>query len=151
MNRNTLILAILAFIVVALATPFQVLGLPLAPIAALVIGAYAGWRTARFHVEGAASWGAKAGAIVGIGALLGSIVVLVVLATALGSQTGIQEYIRASEPHPEARIPVEAIAPLAAAGGALTGLLLGLGDLVLSAIGGLFAAVIYNRQHPAGV
>ena len=151
MNRTTLILAILAFIIVALATPFQVVGLPLAPLTALLIGALAGWRAARLHVEGAAAWGVKAGAIVGVGALLGSIVVLVVLATALGSQGSIQDYIRASEPHPEARIPVEAIAPLAAAGGAVTGLLLGLGDLVLSAIGGFFAALIYNRQHPAGV
>lgn len=151
MNRSTLMLAILAFILVALATPFQIVGLPLAPIAALVIGAVAGWRAARLHLEGAAGWGAKAGAIVGVGALLGSIIVLVVLATALGSQTGIQEYIRASEPHPAARIPVEAITPLAAAGGAVTGLLLGLGDLVLSAIGGFFAALVYNRQHPAGV
>ena len=43
MNRNTFILAISAFVVVALATPFQLLDVPLAPVAALVLGAIAGW------------------------------------------------------------------------------------------------------------
>lgn len=56
---------------------------------------------------------------------------------------------RPAEPHPEARIPLAWIAPLAGAGGLLGGLLLGLGNLALAAIGALAAAALRNGSGPA--
>jgi hypothetical protein len=141
-------LATLAFIVIALTTPFQLVGIPLAPILALVVGAFAGWWVARERGSGAAERGAKAGAIAGTGALLGSIVGLAVLALVIGNIPEVQDAIRSSEPHPEARIPTGMIAPLAALGGIIGGFVLGLLDLVLAAAGGLAAALIYGRNHP---
>jgi hypothetical protein len=151
MTRNTIILATLAFIVVALATPFEVLGIPLASVAALAIGAVAGWWISKARGEGSAAQGVSAGVIAGSGALLGSIVGLAVLALVIGNIPEVQEAVRASEPHAEARIPTSLIAPLAALGGVIGGFVLGLVDLALSAIGGLVAALIYGRQHPVTV
>jgi hypothetical protein len=104
MTRNTIILATLAFIVVALATPFEVLGIPLASVAALAIGAVAGWWISKARGEGSAAQGVSAGVIAGSGALLGSIVGLAVLALVIGNIPEVQEAVRASEPHAEARI-----------------------------------------------
>jgi len=151
MTRNTLILVALAFIVVALATPFELVGIPLASLAAIVLGAIAGWQVSKARGEGTAARGAAAGAWAGVGALLGSIVGLAVLALVIGIIPEIQDAIRASEPHPEARIPPSLIAPLAALGGVIGGFVLGLVDLAFSAVSGLVAALIYNRQHPATV
>lgn len=149
MDRTTLLLALLTFIVVALATPVQILGLPLAPIAGLIIGMYAGWRAARGHIPSGAGDGLRAGALVGLGALLGSVIALTVMAAVIGSLPGVQDAVRLSEPHPEARIPVEMIAPLAALGGVVGGLALGLVELALAALGGAAGALIYTQRHPA--
>ena len=151
MTRDTLILVALAFIVVALATPFELVGIPLASLAAIVLGAIAGWWTSKARAEGSAVRGAKAGAIAGVGALLGSIIGLAVLALVIGNIPAVQEAVRASEPHPEARIPTSLIAPLAALGGVIGGFVLGLVDLALSAVSGLVAALIYGCKHPTTV
>ncbi len=151
MDRATLILSLMAFILVALATPFQLVGVPLAPIVAVVMGAVAGWWTLRIHREQGAAQGARAGALVGVAALLGAVVALGVIALGVGSLPAVQDYVRASEPHPEARIPVELITPLATVGGVMTGFVLGVGDLILSALAGWVAALLYRRGHAASV
>src|SRR5688572_18180767 len=132
MNRNTFILALVAFVIVAVATPFELAGIPLAPLAALVIGATAGWWVVRPQDEDAPVNGVKAGAAAGVGAMLGSIVGLALLALWIGNIPEVQAYIQNSEPHPEARIPSEWIAPLGALAGVAVGFIVGLFDLVLS-------------------
>jgi hypothetical protein len=151
MNRSTFILALLAFVIVAVATPFQIFGIPLAPFAALVIGAAAGWWVARSPYEDSAVSGAKAGAMVGLAALLGSIVGLAVLAYFFGNIPEVQQYIQASEPHPEARIPLDWIAPLGALAGVVVGLILGLFDLALSALAGWIAGIFHRQNDPARI
>jgi hypothetical protein len=147
MNRNTIIMASLAFVIVALATPFQLLGVPLAPLAALVIGAAAGWLVSRRSGESAAGSGARAGAIVGAGALLGSVVGLAVLALFVGNIPEVQAYVQTSEPNPEARIPTDWVAPLGALAGVVVGFLVGLFDLALSAVAGWIAGVFRGQSR----
>ena len=151
MNRNTMILATLSFIIVALATPFELFGVPLAPLAALVLGAGAGWWIAGARRGQAAENGAKAGALVGVGALLGSIVGLAVLALWIGNIPEVQTFVQNSEPHPEARIPNEWVAPLGALAGVVVGLGAGLFDLVLSVVAGWVAGAVYGRNHAAHI
>lgn len=90
MNRNTIILACLALVLVALTTPFQLLDIPVAPFVAVVFGAIAGWWVARSHIGSPAATGAKAGAVVGTAALVGSIVGLAVLAFFMGNIPEVQ-------------------------------------------------------------
>lgn len=149
MNRNAVLLAVLAFFAVALATPFELFGVPLAPLAALVLGAIAGWSvyTERREVtRDTSGLGARAGIIVGIGALLGSIVGLAVLALWIGNIPEVQAYVQASEPHPEARIPVDWIAPLGALAGVIVGFLAGLLELALAAGAGWIAGLLHQNQ-----
>jgi hypothetical protein len=148
MNRNTFILALVAFVVVALTTPFQLAGVPLAPFAALVIGAVAGWWVVRPQEGDAPVHGVKAGTAVGVGALLGSIAGLAVLALWMGNIPEVQAYIQNSEPYPEARIPTEWIAPLGTLAGVIIGFVVGLFDLALSAIAGLVAGAIHGGSQP---
>lgn len=150
MNRNVLVLALLALVGVALTTPFQLLGIPIAPFVALVFGAIAGWWVVTSRSESPAADGAKAGAIVGTAALLGSVIGLAVLAFFVGNIPEVQSYVQSSEPHPEARIDTEWIAPLGALAGVVVGLMVGLLDLVLSVIAGWIAGVIHGQGHPAG-
>jgi uncharacterized membrane protein YeaQ/YmgE (transglycosylase-associated protein family) len=150
MNRNTLILALLALIIVALTTPFQLLDIPVAPFVALILGAIAGWWVARSRTESPAAMGAKAGAIVGTAALIGSIIGLAVLAFFVGNIPEVQSYVQSSEPHPEARIDTEWIAPLGALAGVVVGFIVGVFDLILSAVAGWIAGVIYGQAHHVG-
>jgi hypothetical protein len=147
MKRNTIILALLAFVIVALTTPFQLFDFPLAPVAALALGAIAGWWLSDTRGDYSVS-GAKAGAIVGLGALLGSIVGLAVLALWVGNIPEVQTFVQNSESHPEARIPTEWIAPLGALAGVVVGFIVGLFDLALSAVAGWIAGVIHGYNHP---
>ena len=112
----------------------------LAPLTALVVGAAA--TRVRLH-EGQATLGpaVSAALIVGLGALVASVAAAVLLGFALGSDPAVQELVRASEPHPEARLPYAWIAPLAATLGGFAGLALGLCNLALAAFGGLLAAL----------
>jgi len=146
MNRNTLILAVSAFVIVALATPFQFFDVPLAPVAALMFGAIAGWWMLNSKSEHTAVDGLKAGAIVGVGALLGSVVGLAVLALFVGNIPEVQAYIQNSEPHPEARIPTEWIVPLGALAVIIVGFVMGLFDLAASAVAGLVAGALRARS-----
>jgi hypothetical protein len=148
MNGNTWLLAALAFVIVALATPFQLLDVPLAPIAALVLGAVAGWWVANRRGEHTAGSGVQAGALVGLGALLGSIFGLAVLALWIGNIPEVQTFVQNSEPHPEARIPTEWVAPLGALAGVVVGFIVGLFDLLVAAVAGGVAGAIYHYNHP---
>jgi hypothetical protein len=147
MNRNTLVLTLLAFVIVALATPFQLFDVPLAPVAALVFGAIAGWWMLNNRGEHTATEGFKAGAIVGVGAMLGSVVGLALLALFVSNIPEVQAYIQNSEPHPQARIPSEWIAPLGALAGVIVGLIMGLFDLADSAVAGLVAGALSANSH----
>jgi hypothetical protein len=149
MNRTTMILAALALIAVAVATPFQLFNVPLAPVVALVFGAIAGWWLAATRGEHTAQSGVQAGGIVGLAALLGSIIGLAVLALWVGNIPEVQTFVQNSEPHPEARIPTEWIAPLGALAGVVVGFFAGLFDLALSALAGWAAGALYGYNHPA--
>ena len=148
MNRNTFLLAVLALVAVCLATPLQLLGIPLAPIVALVLGAIAGWWISSVRGRGTAEGGVVSGAIVGLGALIGSIIALAVVALFIGNIPEVQQLIQSSEPHPEARLPSNLIAPLALLSGVLGGFMLGIADMVLAALSGMIAGVIYGHRHP---
>jgi hypothetical protein len=111
-----------------------------APLAALLIGAGAAW-WARSTAPSSLGRSAAAGAVTGIGALLASMVAFTILGFAFGSSPEIQEFVRTSEPDPEARIPYPWIAPLGAVFGVLVGLGFGLLNLVLATIGGVLVGL----------
>jgi hypothetical protein len=141
MSRNWL-WAAGAFGLVLVATLVPGVGPPLlAPVAALGIGAAAAW-SRRHAAYGTLGQAAGAGLVAGVGGLLASLAVFTVLGFVLGGDPAVQEFVRASEPHPEARLPYGWIAPLGAALGGFVGLGVGLANLALSAIGGLVAGML---------
>ena len=153
MARVGLIMALVAFIAVALTTLIPLVGSFLvAPLTALLVGAGAGWWASKVLGYGTAGRGAGAGAIAGIGALLGSVIGLVVLGAILGNsaefqrnfQQGIEE---ARQQNPGAAVPNINARTIAAAGGGVAGFCFGLVDLFLSTIGGLIAGLIYGRNR----
>jgi hypothetical protein len=146
MTRTLYVLTFAAFFVAALTSVVQLVDVPLAPLAALVLGAIAGRQAAR-TVPGHISpvW---AGAVVGVGALLGAVLGMAAPAIWIGSLPDVQAFVQASEPHPEARLPFELIAPLAGLTGILIGLILGVGNLLAAALGGLIAGAL---TPPRGV
>jgi hypothetical protein len=147
MTRTLYILAFAAFVLVALTTAFQIVDVPLAPGVALIFGALAGWQAAR--TAPAQISPLRAGAVVGVGALLGAVLGLAAPAILIGSLPGVQEFVQASEPHPEARLPFELIAPLAGLAGGVVGVILGVGDLLAAALGGLIAGALTRRRGAA--
>ena len=148
MFESRLSTAVVAVVVVGAASLVPGLGFfILAPLAALLIGAVAAYRTASRTDYSSTSAGLGSALSAGFGALLGTAVFIAVAALALGSVPEIQEFVRASEPHVEAQIPYEWIAPLAAVLGAFVGLLLGLMNLCVAAVGGLIGALV-GAQRP---
>ncbi|MHB1133510.1 MAG: hypothetical protein ACYC4L_14155 [Chloroflexota bacterium] len=139
MEGSSLRVATYSFLIVGALSLVPGVGMfGLAPLAAAVIGGYVAWRAARH--SGSASRGTALAVTAGLGAMLGTAVFLAVAATVLGSLPAVQDLIRASEPHPEARLPYEWIAPVAAMGGVVVGLLLGFGNLVLAAFAGFISS-----------
>jgi hypothetical protein len=136
-----------AFAVVLGATFVPLIGADiLAPGAALGIGVAAAWwllRTPGHTVTQATALAAIAGA----GALVASVMAFVLLGTVLGNMPAIQELIRNSEPHPEARVPYEWIPGLAAGLGGLVGLGIGIVNLLLATLGGLIGALVISPQR----
>jgi hypothetical protein len=131
--------AIVAFVVVGVASLVPEVGLfGLGPLAALVIGAVAGYQAA----SSSGSSGVRAGVTAGIGALIGTTLFVAVASLILGGDAAIQDFVRASEPNPEARVPYEWIQPLAAVLGIFVGLVVGVVNLIASAIGGFVATLI---------
>lgn len=139
--------ATLALVLVALVTPFQFVGILLAPTVALLIGAAAGWSDAKAY-RGARTGHINTGTCVGVGALLGSMIGLALLALFISTFPEVQPYIQAIESNQEARIPANLIAPLAAVCGLIGGFVLGLIDLILAMLGGRVAVFLYQRSHP---
>ena len=151
MKRIGFNLAIVAFVVVALVSLIPFLGsFVIAPLVVLGIGAMAGRQAAAAASSHEANEGAKAGSIVGIGALIGSVIGLTILVMFVANIPAVQEYIRTSEPHPEARIPYEWMVPAGGVMGAVTGFFVGLFDFVVALVGGLLAGAVYghNRRVP---
>jgi uncharacterized membrane protein YeaQ/YmgE (transglycosylase-associated protein family) len=112
------------------------------PIIALLIGVIAGWLAYQQRTDQRTNCGARAGIWAGVGALIGTTVVGAALLAIAGADPVIQEFVRNSEPHPEARIPYEFIAPLAAGVGALLGSIAGLYSLGAAIVGGLLVDLV---------
>ena len=166
MARVGLIMAAVAFIVVALTSLIPLVGAFLvAPLAALAIGAGAGWWASKVLGGGSAGRGAGAGAITGVGALFGSVVGLALLAAMFGNSVGnnpdfqqqLQQGIEdAQEQNPDPQAPdieipeISGGAVTGAAGvvGAVGGFCFGLVDLLLAVLGGLLGGFIYGRNNP---
>lgn len=152
MQANGFRMGVLAVVIVGLVSLVPYVGwFLIAPIVALMIGAAAGRQAAAATRSGTTGAGAKAGAKVGVGALIGSIIGVTILGLVLVNIPGAPEFIRSSEPHPEARIPYEWMTGLGALTGVVVGFFVGLFDLFLSFVGGLLAAWVYdhNRRVPA--
>lgn len=152
MTSTTWLWAGVAFLLVFVLSCVPVVGaMLLAPLAAVVLGALAGRSAVR--VPGAGLGAAfNAGAIVGVGALLASMGALAVFGFGVSLDPGVQEAIRATEPHPEARVPYAWVAPLGASFGAFIGLLVGVVGLVVASVGGLAVGWGYIRcQSPHGM
>jgi hypothetical protein len=131
-----------AFVLVLAATlvPGAVGFLVLAPLASLAAGGVAAWLRVRGdHAPLGQAVSTATG--VGLGALVGSVCAALLIGFVLGSDPVVQELVRASEPHPEARLPYAWIAPLAATLGGFAGLALGLFDLALAALGGVLGGL----------
>jgi hypothetical protein len=88
-----------------------------------------------------------AGAVAGLGALLAGVVAFTVLGSLFAGDPAVQEFVRASEPHPEARLPYAWIPLLGAALGGLVGLGVGLFHLVLATLGGLAVGVLSGAER----
>ena len=119
----------------------------LAPLAAVVIGVLAAWYMRA--PDGSTGRPTRAAVVAGLGAFLASIIVLAGFGLALGSNPAIQELIRESEPHPEARVPYEWMTGLGMATGALVGFGMGLFNFVLSTVAGLLTA-LFTSHKPSG-
>src|ERR1051326_9151174 len=118
-----------------------------APLAVVVIGVLAAWYLRA--PDGSTGRPTRAAVVAGLGAFLASIIVLAGFGLALGSNPAIQELIRESEPHPEARVPYEWMTGLGMATGALVGFGMGLFNFVLSTVAGLLTA-LFTSHKPSG-
>jgi hypothetical protein len=136
-----------AFAVVLGATFVPVMGADiLASGLSLLLGVAAAWWLLRTpgHTPVQAT---TLSAIVGLGTLLASVVAFVVLGMVLGNVPAIQELVRNSEPHPEARVPYDWIPGLGAALGGLVGFGIGIVNLLLATIGGLITGLIISPER----
>src|SRR5690349_7673619 len=105
--------AVMALIGVALVSLIPYYGsFVIAPLAALAIGAVAGRRAAAVAGDRTTNEAVRAGALVCLGATIGSIIGLTILVLFVVDIPAVQDFIRSSEPNPEARIPFEGIMPL---------------------------------------
>jgi hypothetical protein len=140
---------VLALIAVALVSLIPYFGsFVIAPLVALAFGAVAGRRAAGLEGDRNTGGPAKAGALVGLGALIGSIIGLTLLVLFVVDIPAVQEYIRTSEPNLGARVPYEWMMPIGALMGIVVGFLAGLFDLVVAVLGGLIAGWVYHNNHP---
>jgi hypothetical protein len=147
-NTYSLKMAVLALAVVALISLIPYIGaFVFAPVVALVIATVAGRHAARMATSSPATAATKAGALVGVGALAGAVIGLGALVLVVVNIPGVQEFIRASEPNPEARLPYEWIMPIGALAGIIVGAIVGLFDLALSVVAGLVAGWMHNQNH----
>jgi hypothetical protein len=136
-----------AFIVVLGATLVPFIGAEvLAPVGSLIVGAVAAWWLLRTPGQTIVQ-AITVAAIAGIGALLASIVAFVALGAVLGNIPAVQEFVRSTEPNPQARLPYEWIPGLSAALGGMVGFGLGLINLLLAVVGGMVTAVVASPER----
>lgn len=154
MGRVGLIMGGLALVIVALSSLIPLIGsLVVAPLATILLGAGAGWWASKVAGIGTAGRGAGAGAITGLGALIGSGIGLVVLVMISANnpevQRQIQEMMRTIQSeNPDATMPDSAqLGTAMTAAGAMLGFCVGLIDLFLATIAGLIAGLIYGRNR----
>jgi hypothetical protein len=118
----------------------------LAPTAAVVLGVAAAWSAV--HASGHTLMDAvKASASAGAGAWLASFAAFVALGAIVGNVPAIQEFVRNSEPHPEARVPYEWIPSLTTMLGALVGVVIGLVNLALATVAGLITGLVISPER----
>jgi hypothetical protein len=141
--------AVLALVIVAVVSLLPYFGsFLIAPLVALALGAMVGQRAAVGAGNRTTAEAARAGSLVGLGALVGSIVGLTILVLFVVDIPAVQDYIRASEPNPEARIPYDWMVPLGTLMGIVVGFLAGLFDLVCAVVASLVAGWVYHNNHP---
>lgn len=114
------------------------------PTIMLAVGLIAGWLASR-RAGPAANAGTRAGFAVGFGALLAVTLVCTGLLAWLGGNPAVQELVRLSEPHPEARLTPATIPWLGAGVGALLGLTIGAQSFATALVGGLIADLLRGR------
>jgi hypothetical protein len=136
-----------AFVVVLGITFVPIAGADvLAPVAAVVLGVTAAWSAV--HTPGHTLMDAvKASASAGAGAWLASFVAFVALGATLGTVPAIQEFIRNSEPYPEARVPYEWIPALTTVLAGLVGIGIGLVNLGLATVAGLITGLVISPER----
>lgn len=119
------------------------------PTIMLAVGLIAGWLATR-RADATAYAGTRTGFAIGFGALLAVTLVCAGLLARLGGNPAVQELVRLSEPHPEARLAPAAIPWLGAGVGALLGLTSGAQSLATALFGGLIADLLRaRRERPA--
>jgi hypothetical protein len=121
----------------------------LALLTAFIVRSSAGWQAAKRHSDDPVMQGAEAGMLTGVRALFGAVPGFAILLSVLGMNPEVQDFIRSSEPHPEARIPIAWIPSLGAATGAIVGFVVGMFDLAASTIGGLVAGMVNRGRRIA--
>jgi hypothetical protein len=138
-----------AFALVFAATMVPFLGaVALGPLAAFAVAMVAGFWVA--HYTGAGLGPATGlGAVIGVGALVAATAAFALYGFGIGTDPAVQEFVRASEPNVEARIPYEWMPALGAATGALVGFLAGGVNLMLAALGGLIGGLIGGQAPVA--
>ena len=145
MTRSLWFLA--AFVIVLGVTFVPIVGSELlAPVAAVVLGAAAA-RSVIHNPERTVMDALKASASAGAGAWLASFVAFVALGAVLGNVPAIQEFVRNSEPHPEARVPYEWIPSLTTMLGGLVGIGIGLVNLALAIVAGLITGLVISPER----
>jgi hypothetical protein len=145
MKRYGLVMAAVALVVVGGITLIPAVGtFVLGPIAAFFMGGLAAALALRSPAV-AKGDGGRIALIAGAGAFIGTVAACAALGMILSSFPSIQEAVRMSEPHPEARVPFEWMESLGAAAGTLVGLLVGAANLVLSLVGGLVGGTLVRH------
>ncbi|NTU78340.1 MAG: hypothetical protein HGA45_02875 [Chloroflexales bacterium] len=124
------------------------------PLLGAVAGVIAGWLALRGATDGPIWRGLRAGAAAGAGIFIGVTLAFAGLLAMLGADPAVQEFIRMSEPHPEARLAPAAIPWLGGVVGALLGLFAGGKSLLAAILGGLVVDLLHERRvdgapHPA--
>jgi hypothetical protein len=145
-------MAALALVATGLSALIPVIGtIIIGPLAAIIIGAGAGWWASKLAGAGTAGRGAGAGSIAGLGAFLGAIIGTVVLFSIFGNNPEFQQQFQeglneAQQQNPDAQLPALNPAAIAGAGGAVFGFCVGLFNIFLSMIGGLIAGLVYGNR-----
>lgn len=115
------------------------------PTVMLAVGLITGWVAAP-RAEPVNHAATRAGFAAGVGALVAVTLICAGLLAWLGTHPAVQELVRLSEPHPEARLAPAAIPWLGAGIGTLLGLTIGAQSLATALFGGLLAELLGGRR-----